>query len=378
MADILDGIIISEVLADNAGGAAIDTDGDGNTNKADEFIEIQNTTGVPISLDGFEIWSEKQGLLYSFGAGDTIAADSTATVVGNYTGTPPAGFFDGGAAENSNWLPDGEGNKFDTIFLVNTATGEFVTLSYGNPPRTPTEPSGFPGTTQVGTGETIDSNAPNGTAFVRDANGNFVEGTPNPGTPGVVCFVAGTLIDTEFGPRAVETLKPGTRIMTRDEGLAPLLGLRHLRLGRLQLARDRSLAPVEIPANLLGAHDALSVSPAHRIMVAGPRPEMLFGMSEVLIAARHFVDHGAKVKPANATQYVHLLFSDHHIVRSGGLWSESLHLADAAFSAASQAHAWDLAPGLDLKTLDHGPTARRVLKAWEAEVLFGGARAQAA
>ena len=92
MADKLDGILISEVLADNAGGSAIDTDGDGNTNKSDEFIELQNATNSTISLDGFELWSEKNGLLYSFGPGDTIDPGGTATVVGNYTGTPPAGF----------------------------------------------------------------------------------------------------------------------------------------------------------------------------------------------------------------------------------------------------------------------------------------------
>ena len=83
MADKLNGIIISEILADNAGGSAIDTDNDGNTNKSDEFIELQNTTGSTISLDGYEIWSETNGLLYSFGSGDTIAPGDTATVVGN-------------------------------------------------------------------------------------------------------------------------------------------------------------------------------------------------------------------------------------------------------------------------------------------------------
>ncbi|WP_162798306.1 lamin tail domain-containing protein [Sulfitobacter sp. SK011] len=82
MADRLNDLIISEVLADNAGGAAIDTDGDGNTNKSDEFIELQNTSGSVLSLDGYEVWSQKNGLLYSFGATDTIAAHGTATIVG--------------------------------------------------------------------------------------------------------------------------------------------------------------------------------------------------------------------------------------------------------------------------------------------------------
>ena len=90
MADTLNNIFISEILADNAGGSAIDTDGDGNIKKSDEFIELQNASNTAVSLDGFEVWSEKEGLLYSFDPSDTIAAGETATVVGNYTGTPPA------------------------------------------------------------------------------------------------------------------------------------------------------------------------------------------------------------------------------------------------------------------------------------------------
>ena len=67
--------------------------------------------------------------------------------------------------------------------MVDTNTGEYIALSYGQPARSPTLPTGFPGTTQLGAGESIDSGAPNGTAFARDLHGDLVETTPTPDTP---------------------------------------------------------------------------------------------------------------------------------------------------------------------------------------------------
>ena len=134
MADKLDGLIFSEFLVDNSEfSAGFDTDGDGQHNKSDEFIELQNTTGSAISLDGYELWSDDKGLLFSFGPGDTIDPGQTATIVGEYTGTPPAGYYDAGRSEGNNWLEDGEGSNNDTIYLVNTATGEYIAFSYGEP-----------------------------------------------------------------------------------------------------------------------------------------------------------------------------------------------------------------------------------------------------
>ncbi|MEO1309042.1 MAG: lamin tail domain-containing protein, partial [Pseudomonadota bacterium] len=105
MVDFLaNGLAIAEILADNAGGQAIDTDGDGGSNKADEYVEIQNGFGTTVSLDGIEIWSQKDGLLYAFPDGETLAPGETATVVGEYTGTPPAGFYDAGGSANTNFL----------------------------------------------------------------------------------------------------------------------------------------------------------------------------------------------------------------------------------------------------------------------------------
>ncbi|WGH79172.1 Hint domain-containing protein [Jannaschia ovalis] len=327
MADKLNGIIISEVLADNPSSGGFDTDGDGRASKSDEFIEIQNTTGNPISLAGYQLWSDDRGLLYEFGPGTTIAPGGTATVVGEYTGTPPPGFYDAGLSNSGNFLPDGEGSKFDTIYLVDPATGDFIALSYGDPPRPPDPPQGFPGTNQQGSGEQINSNAPNGTAFSRNAEGQFVEDpNPDPGTPGVACYAAGTLIATPDGPRRIETLAAGDHVGTLDGGAAPI----RLMLFRREQFEDPDAArPIQIKAGALGpgrpARD-LVVSANHRILVGGQGqladrfPAECFVPAKALVGLPRIRVMAGK----RAILWVHFLLPDHGVVFAEGACSESI------------------------------------------------------
>jgi hypothetical protein len=326
VADKVDGIIISEILVDNPAGG-FDTDGDGSANKSDEFVEIQNTTGSAISLDGFQVWTAKNGLLYSFGSGDTISAGGTATIVGEYTGTLPAGHYDAGVAEGADFLRDGEGAQTDSIFLVNSATGEYVVLSYGAPPSTPVLPSGFPGTTQVGAGETINSSGPNGTAFLRDANGDFVEGAPTPGTSGVPCYAPGTLIQTADGPRAVEALRLGDLVWTLDRGLQPVCWIDSFEQLLSDLSDDER--PVLIAAGTLGKglpERDLIVSPQHRILV-GPDGHLwdIFD-SPALVPSKSLtclpgIRH---MKGKRSMNWFHFALDRHEVVRANGCAAESL------------------------------------------------------
>lgn len=372
MADRLDGLIISEILADNAGKNAVDIDGDGRINKADEFIEIQNTSANAISLDGFQLWSGTSGLLFGFGAGATVGAGQTATIIGNYTGTPPAGFYSAGLPENGNWLADGEAQRFDSIFFVNSNTGEYMVLSYGQPPRVPVLPAGFPGTTRIGAGETINSGAPNGTSFLRDANGNFVEGPPTPNTPGITCFVTGTLIDTEEGPLPVETLRPGVGLLTRDNGFQPLLARRTTGITANMIVQTPMLAPVRIGAGTFGATQNIDVSGAHALLWCDVQAELLFGNAEVLVPARHLLGQGATPTPrtSEAFAYHHLLLAQHEVLCAHGVWSESLFMGDQALRARTELSQWDIHRDVVLRDIRHTETARPLLHAYEVEALL--------
>lgn len=363
------GVFISELLADNAGGSAIDTDGDGRATKADEFIELQSTSGSPVNLDGYQIWTEKLGLVHTFGPGDVLNPGQTVTVVGEYTGTPPPGFFEANGitlGTNGNFLPDGENTLFDTIFLVDGATGEFAALSYGDPPRTPTFPSGFTGTTQSGSGEAISSNAPNGAAFSRDANGNLIEGPPTPGTPDVPCFVAGTRIETSRGWRLVEDLVPGDLLITRDNGPQPILATRAWQIGPRALAFDPGLRPVALPTPD-GGH--LHLSPAHRVLITDPRYALMFGSAEMLAAAHLVAGPGRKTQ---SVRYIHLLLERHELIHADGLWVESLFTGDVFTRARGGFQRWQLGPDVTLEGIRHRETVRPVLRGSEYRLI--GAR----
>ncbi|WP_338550347.1 Hint domain-containing protein [Roseovarius phycicola] len=323
MADKLEGLIFSEFLVDNPSG--FDTDGDGTANKSDEFIELQNTTGSSISLDGYQLWSDDRGLLYSFGSGATIASGGTATVVGEYAGTEPAGFYDAGLADGGDFLEDGEGSRSDTIYLVNTATGEYIAFSYGQPPPSPSPPTGFPGTTQIGTGESLNSSGPNGTSFARDANGDWVESTPpNPGSPGVACFTAGTMITTPDGARLVETLQIGDLVTTLDNGAQPILWIASRTLGQETLTVHPELRPIALEPRWTGFNERLLLSRQHAILVRSSANQ-----NRVLARAGQLAQlEGGAVRVANGVRkitYVHFMLPNHEVVFANGLATESFY-----------------------------------------------------
>lgn len=377
MADFLNGIFISELLVDNAGSGAFDTDADGSINKADEYIELGNVSGAPIDLDGFELWSEKNGLLFSFGAGDVLDNDDAATVVGNYSGTPPSGFYSAGLSESGDFLPDGEGPRFDTVFLVNTNSGEYITFSYGDPPQVPTLPGDFPGTTNVGSGESMQTTGPNGVAFARNANGDFEHTTPTPNTPDIACFSADTVILTRMGEKPVSALRPGDLIPTYDNGHQPLLGICALHLSAGELLRNPTLRPLVVDGRVLQSDKQIRLSPAHALMFTSAFAETLFASAQVLLRARHLQNAGLARSeiPRHGVTYYHLLFGDHELVMANGFWCESyFHSRVAEFETDFPRGNWSFASEVALETCAPMQAARPVLRNHEAMVLIDSLR----
>lgn len=339
-AKLSNGLLFTEFLADNAGASAFDTDGDGDANKADEFVTIQSADGAPLALDGIEIWSAKRGQLYKFGAADSLGPQGTATVVGQFDGPPPAGFFDAGLPDdntNAGLLEDGEAGKNDTLYLLDTETGEYVGFSYGDPLLRHPPPPGFPGTESRGH-ESLASSAPNGISFRRDANGRFRENAdPQPGKRAAPCFLAGTLIATPRGPRPVETLRAGDRVLTRDAGALPIRWTGGARLDRTDLRAAPHLHPFRVTASALGpglpARD-LWLSPQHRVLVRSRIAGRMFGTPEVLIAVKKLIAcPGIAQIALPFVRYHHILLDGHHLLEAEGLPCESLYLGTEACRA---------------------------------------------
>lgn len=185
----------------------------------------------------------------------------------------------------------------------------------------------------------------------------------------IPCFVAGTLIRTPLGDVPVESLQPGDMVQTHDHGPQQLRWI-----GRRIVAAKGRLAPVRIAAGAFGEHGTLLVSPQHRVLVHNIHAELLFGESEVLIAAKDLVD-GGKVVIAEGgwVEYVHILFDRHEVVYSQGLATESFlpgPQSARGFDDEIVGEILEIFPEIDLVTGEgYSPSARRTLRAHEAQVL---------
>ena len=190
---------------------------------------------------------------------------------------------------------------------------------------------------------------------------NNIQGAPVP------CFTRGTLIDTPDGPTAIEDLKRGDLVLTRDNGPQPIRWIGSTKLAALQLMRNGKLRPIRIVAGALGnglPSSDLMVSPQHRVLVRSRIAQKMFGTDEVLVAAKQLlqvegVDIAADIE---SVEYFHMLFDRHEVVVSNGAETESLYTGPEALKAlppAAVEEIFTLFP--ELRAHGHKTTPARVL-----------------
>lgn len=156
--------------------------------------------------------------------------------------------------------------------------------------------------------------------------------------PVFVCFRNGTLILTTRGNVAVEDLRVGDMVVTRDNGPQPLRWIGSKQVTAELLALFPNMRPVRIRAGALGtdlpARD-LYVSQQHRVLVSSKIAERVLGEPEVLVAAKHLTQiDGIEIDDTAAElHYFHLLFDRHEIVCSEGAQTESLFTGPEALKA---------------------------------------------
>ena len=194
----------------------------------------------------------------------------------------------------------------------------------------------------------------------------------------VVCFAGGTPIATAQGEIPVECLRVGDMVMTADHGPQPVRWIGRSRI--VFSALNRHLRPVRIAAGAMGGglprHDVV-VSPAHRMVVADVRSQLLFAEDEVLMPAQFLVNDSTIRRDADCAHvdYWHILFDRHEIVFASGLASESLHPGEFAVSTLRRAEMDELSARFPQFAAGdwagYGPTARRSLRAFEAAALPG-------
>ncbi|MCJ8139862.1 Hint domain-containing protein [Falsirhodobacter halotolerans] len=159
-------------------------------------------------------------------------------------------------------------------------------------------------------------------------------------TVNVTCFVKGTLIETPNGPVPIETLKAGDLVQTRDREPQPIVWIGRSHLDRSVLEQHPRLKPIRIMAGALGPAlplANLTVSPQHRILICSKIAQSMFGIGEVLIAAKQLlaIDGIETVEDGDGVEYFHILLPQHDIVFSNGAWTESLFTGAQALQSLS-------------------------------------------
>lgn len=195
--------------------------------------------------------------------------------------------------------------------------------------------------------------------------------------PGVICFTPGTLIDTPAGRRPVEALRPGEKVLTRDDGAQELLWIGSRRMSGARLYAMPHLRPVRIRAGAFGIgrpEGDLVVSPQHRMLLQGPAARALFNEAEVLVQAIDLVNGGSVRFELGLPEvtYIHLMFERHQVLRANGLESESFHPASTSLEmieAAQRAALLRLRPEIEADPMAYGAPARRLLSASETAIL---------
>lgn len=157
----------------------------------------------------------------------------------------------------------------------------------------------------------------------------------------IVCFTRGTRIITPRGPVAVEDLKVGDLVMTKDNGPQPVRWIGSRRLTQATLRDNPNLKPIRIAKNALGRglpESDLIVSPQHRILLRSKVAERMFGTSEVLVAAKKLLTmRGIEVvENTDSVEYFHFLCDRHELVWSEGTVTETLHTGPEAMKTLSQ------------------------------------------
>jgi hypothetical protein len=184
----------------------------------------------------------------------------------------------------------------------------------------------------------------------------------------IVCFGHDTLIETRDGKVAVQDLCVGDLVRTKDNGLQPIRWI-----GSRTVDAVGRFAPIEIATDVLGNDRPLVLSPQHRVLLGGWQAELLFGVAEVLVAAKHLVDDKRVLhREGGMVTYFHMMFDQHEIVYADGAPCESFHPGHVGIFGMDDAQRdeiFALFPELEQDFAEFGPLARMSLKSAEGRMI---------
>lgn len=149
----------------------------------------------------------------------------------------------------------------------------------------------------------------------------------------IVCFVTGAMIETPDGAVAVQDIRQGDLVLTRDNGPQRLRAILTKAVDLYQ-APDR-LKPILFEVGALGLNrpnQRLCVSPQHRVLVTDNDG------TGILVPAKALLGHrGVRImRGKQQVTYFHLVFTRHEIIWANGTPTESFFPGPMALRALSR------------------------------------------
>lgn len=178
-------------------------------------------------------------------------------------------------------------------------------------------------------------------------------------------LTSGVPIATSQGYRPLRDLRCGDTVLSRDNGVVPVLHVVERTVPALG-----SFQPVRLRAPYFGLRRDIVVAPHQRLVIGGSEVEYLFGREAVLIPAITLVNGFAAVyeQGHRLVRYAHLLLPGHEALIAADAAIESLYVGrlrrDKGRLAASLLT--DCAPGL---MPEHHRAGYQVLRPFEAITL---------
>ena len=163
----------------------------------------------------------------------------------------------------------------------------------------------------------------------------------------LTCLTPGVSIATARGPRAIEDLRPGDRIVTRDNGLRDIVWTGARSYDFAELGRLTHLQPVLLAQGSLGAglpERDMVVTPNQRILVACDRTMLTLEGHEAFVAAKHLENcRTIRPVPMLGVTFVHVMCDRHEVALANGCWCELFQPADRSLNGVGNAQRNELA-----------------------------------
>lgn len=155
------------------------------------------------------------------------------------------------------------------------------------------------------------------------------------------CFCTGSMIRTPQGEVAIETIEPGTQVLTAEGQAVTVKWVGKSEKSCAEMMSNPKIRPIRIRKGALGENIPsadLYVSPQHRMVVTSDLAASELSNGEILVPAKKltFIDGIDQVEDiGEGVYYHHILLDRHHVVYANNAPTETLLLGEMTMTALS-------------------------------------------